>query len=193
MTAVYRLAPLVRRLRGGGVIAYPTEAVYGLGCDPANPAAVAGLLALKGRQAAKGLILIAADLDQLRPWLAPLSPHQEQQLAEHWPGPITWLVPKAADVPAWLSGHHDTLAVRVTAHEPAAALCRAFGGALVSTSANRSGQAPARSALRARSIFGGQLAGVLNAPLGGLRRPTEIRDLQSGRVIRAGDPGESSA
>lgn len=181
-----RLQRLAAVLRGGGVVAYPTEAVYGLGCDPLAPAAVDRLLALKGRAAAKGLILIAAERAQLMPYLAPLTPEQQQRLDASWPGPVTWLVPCSAATPDWLTGGRDTLAVRVTAHEPAAALCRAFGGALVSTSANRSGGEPARSALRSRLIFGPELDAVLHGPVGGLARPTEIRDLRTGVVVRRG-------
>lgn len=181
-----RLRRLARLLRAGGVVAYPTEAVFGLGCDPLDPGAVDRLLAIKGRAAAKGLILIGADFEQLRPYLARLTPAQQARLQESWPGPVTWLVPAGAATPDWLTGGRDTLAVRVTAHAPAAALCRAFGGALVSTSANRSGGVPARTALRSRLIFGSALDGVLHGPVAGLARPTEIRDLRSGAIIRRG-------
>lgn len=171
-------------LQTGGIVAYPTEAVYGLGCDPLNPAAFARLLALKQRPDAKGVILIAAEEAQLSPYLAALPEVMLQRLRQSWPGPVTWIVPAAATVPSWLTGNRDTIAVRVTAHPLAAALCRAFGGALVSTSANRSGEAPARSAAAVQQQFGEQLDTILDGPLGGLERPTRICDARTGAIIR---------
>ena len=112
----------------GGIVAYPTEAVYGLGCDPLNRAAVYRLLALKRRPVDKGLILIASRFDQLRPFVQPVDDDVRQRLDDTWPGPNTWLLPARTDCPAWLRGRHRTLAVRVTAHPLAAALCDAWGG-----------------------------------------------------------------
>lgn len=166
------------------MVAYPTEAVYGLGCDPLNEAAFARLLALKQRPGDKGVILIAAEEGQLRPYLGDLPEPMLQRLRQTWPGPVTWIVPAAPGVPAWLTGGRDTIAVRVTAHSMAAALCRAFGGALVSTSANRSGEEPARSAEEVRRQFGNRLDDILVGPLGGLERPTRICDARTGATIR---------
>ncbi|MFO8156223.1 MAG: L-threonylcarbamoyladenylate synthase [Pseudomonadota bacterium] len=173
-------------LAAGGVVAYPTEAVFGLGCDPDNPDAVARLLALKRRPWRKGLILLAADLDQLRPYLAPLTPELEARLMASWPGPHTWLVPAARGLSRWLRGEHPTLAVRVSAHPPAAALARAFGKPVISTSANRAGRPPLDTADAVRRTFGARLDHVLSGPTGGQARPTAIRDLVSGEVVRAG-------
>ena len=182
----FALHRLGRRLREGAVIGYPTEAVFGLGCDPGNEAAFRRLLALKRRPEAKGVILIAADEQQLAPYLGHIEPSIRERIRAGWPGPVTWIVPAAANVPGWLTGGRDSLAVRVTDHPVAAALCRAFGGALVSTSANRSGQPPARSALRCRMLFGSGLDAVVHAPVGGLARPTAIYDARTGATIRAG-------
>jgi L-threonylcarbamoyladenylate synthase len=173
-------------LRRGGVVAYPTEGVFGLGCDPRNRQALARLLALKGRSASVGLILIAAEFSQLAPLLAPLAPALEARAAATWPGPVTWVWPAAAGVDPTLSGGRDTLAVRVTAHPTAAALCHAFGGALVSTSANRHGAAPARNAAEVTREFGGELDAVVDAPCGDLAGPTELRDAVTGAVLRPG-------
>lgn len=174
----------VAALRRGGIVAYPTEAVYGLGCDPANAAAVARLLALKQRPASRGLILIAADEAALRPWLAPIDADTEARVAPTWPGPTTWLLPAAEDCPAILRGDHETLAVRVTAHPVAAALCRAWGGALVSTSANPSGGQPVRDAAAARQLFGAGVDAVVEGAVGGRERPTPIRDARTGQTLR---------
>lgn len=174
-----------RALAAGGVIAYPTEGVWGLGCDPRNEDALARLLALKRRNAGKGLILIASDFAQLAPYLAPV-PKAKLEVALHsWPGPETWIVPAASGVSPRLRGGHETLAVRVTAHPLVRALCEAFGSALVSTSANLSGRPPARTALGARRRFGAGLDYVLPGALGGASRPTRIRDLMTGNILRA--------
>lgn len=181
-----RLRTAARLIRAGGIIAYPTEAVYGLGCDPRNALAVQRLLAIKRRPPHKGLILIGADFTQLAPFLQTLSATEHARLAATWPGPHTWLIPARPDAPRWLRGRHDTLAVRVTAHPLAAALCRACGHALVSTSANFSGRPPARTALAVRRQLGRSIDAVLAGPTGGAARPTAIRDLRSQRLVRGG-------
>lgn len=171
-------------LRRGGIVAYPTEAVYGLGCDPANAAAVARLLELKQRPQSKGLILIAADEAALQRWLAPIDAATGARIRPTWPGPTTWLMPAADDCPVNLRGEHETLAVRVTAHPVAAGLCRAWGGALVSTSANRSGGDPVRDADAARQLFGAGVDAVVEGAVGELERPTPIRDARTGQTLR---------
>jgi L-threonylcarbamoyladenylate synthase len=181
----FRLRIAARVLRTGGVVAYPTEGVFGLGCDPLDPDAVRRVLDLKGRSARKGLILIAADYAQVRPFVLPPGKQLGRRLRADWPGPVTWVLPAAPGVPPWLTGGRDTLAARVTAHPLAAGLCRAFGRCLVSTSANRSGGRPARSALAVRCLFGDAVDLILSGPLGGLRGPTPIRDGTSGKVLRS--------
>lgn len=179
-----RLRAAARVVRAGGLIAYPTEAVYGLGCNPRDERAVRRLLALKRRPMRKGLILIAADFAQLAPFLRPLSPTDLGLLTATWPGPHTWLIPTRPDTPRWLRGRHDTLAVRVTAHPLAAALCRACGHPLVSTSANLSGHPPARTTLAVRRQLGRNLDYILAGPTGGAAKPTIIQDLRTGRQVR---------
>lgn len=176
----------VQALRAGGVIAYPTEGVWGLGCDPFDVNAVARLLDLKRRDPAKGLILVAADITQIEPFLAPLTDSQRAQLLKTWPGPQTWVIPHNGSIPEWISGGQPTVAVRVSAHPLVAALTRAFGRPLVSTSANPSTRPPARSALRVRCYFPQQLDYVLPGRLGGQRGPTPIRDLSTGNLRRGG-------
>ncbi len=180
----FRLQRAAAALRAGGVVAYPTEAVWGLGCAPWQGAAVERLLALKGRPAARGLILIAADFGQLTPFLAPLPRDLAGEIHASWPGPVTWVLPAAVQTPGWLTGGRDTVAVRVTAHPVAAALCRAFGGALVSTSANRCAGRPARSASAVRRYFGARIDALVPGALGGLARATPIRDGRTGAYLR---------
>ena len=181
----WRLRQAARVLARGGILAYPTEAVFGLGCDPDDAWAVRRLLTLKQRPVEKGLILIAADVAQLAPYVRPLPEPRMGEILAGWPGPATWLLPAAPDTPYWLTGTHETLAVRVTAHPLARALCQAWGGALVSTSANPAGAPPARSPLQVRRYFGDRLELVLTGALGASRRPTSIRDGRSGRLLRA--------
>lgn len=181
----WRLRLAARAVRGGGVIAYPTEAVYGLGCDPLNPVAVFDLLALKGRPLAKGLILIAAEFDHLQPYVDEVDAAAMAAVRASWPGPHTWLLPARPTTPVWLTGDHPTLAVRVTAHPVAAALCR-LTGPLVSTSANPAGRQPARDALTVRRYFGAGLDAVVCGAVDRSRGPSTIRDAASGRLLRSG-------
>lgn len=183
------LSPRLRRaaavLHAGGLVAYPTEGVYGLGCRPDDSRAVQRLLALKQRPVSAGLILIAAGLEQLTDWIEPTAMEMRQLTATHT-GPVTWLVTAGALTPEWITGGRPKVAVRVTRHPVAAGLCLASGLPLVSTSANRRGKPPARSALAARLRFGGRLDLVVGGATGGAAGPTEIRDAATGRVVRAG-------
>ena len=173
-------------LRHGGLLAYPTEAVWGLGCDPGNEAAVLRLLQLKQRAPEKGLILVAAQLDMLRHWLdlPALAPARLAAVLDTWPGPNTWVMPAAADAPAWVTGGRGNIAVRISAHPRVAALCEAFGGPLVSTSANRGGQPPAYSRAELDPVLLDAIDAVLAGHTSGLSRPTPIRTALDGHVLR---------
>lgn len=178
----WHLRQAVRVLRAGQVLAYPTEAVWGLGCDPACEPAIIELLRIKRRPAHKGLILIASDWQQLVPWLA--EPAQPAVTRELWPGHVTCLLPAAEGVSPLLRGQHDKLAVRISAHPGVRALCRAFDGAIVSTSANLSGHPSPRSALAVRCQLGEDMPALLPGPLGRETRPSRIMDPYSGRTLR---------
>lgn len=183
MTNAWQIQQIAQKIRRGAVIAYPTEAVWGLGCDPFNATAVARLLALKERPVHKGLILVAADIKQFAWLLDGLTAEQLQQLTDSWPGPNTWLVPHHNRVPEWICGAHDSVAIRVSAHPLVAQLCT-LTGPLVSTSANPSGRLPAKSRLRIEQYFHGQLDAVLSGELGQSSKPSTIRDLRTGQVLR---------
>lgn len=174
---------ITAHLKRGGLIAYPTEYCYGLGCDPRNRNAVQRLLKLKMRPQGKGLILIAGKFAQLAPYLQPLTPDQQNILRRDGAQAITYLMPANADVPRWLRGAHDTLAVRITAHSGAAALCNALGMALVSTSANRRGYQPARTYAQCQRLFGKQVW-VLPGRVGKRNKPSTIRAWMDGKIIR---------
>jgi L-threonylcarbamoyladenylate synthase len=171
-------------LRGQGLIACPTEAVWGLSCDPRSEAACNRLLALKDRPWDKGLILVAADESQLAPYLDVPTKAMWKRASVTWPGPATWVFPCTEATPMWISGDHDSVAVRITAHPQLRELCARYGGALVSTSANPSGRPPAMSAVQVRRYFGDDLDFVLPGSLGGLPRPTSILDASTGHILR---------
>lgn len=176
----------VSAVRAGGVIAYATEAVWGLGCDPWNASAVAKIWQIKRRDPGKGLILIASQWQHVEPWLGQLTDEQLSHLHATWPGPVTWLVPVSDSFPAWVRGKHESVALRVSSHPGVKALCDKFGGPLISTSANRAGAPAARTLFDVRQRLGAELDYILPSVTGQLARPTEIRDLKSLRIIRAG-------
>lgn len=180
-----RLGAALQAIECSGVVACPTEAVWGLSCDPFDQRAVMRLLQLKQRPLHKGLILVAASATQLDFLLEDLPGQQREQLAASWPGPATWLVPHGGRVPPWIHGAHATVAVRVTAHPVLSRLCSAWGGPLVSTSANPGGAQPARAGFQVQRYFGASLQGILPGHTGSSDSPTVIRDLASGKVIRA--------
>jgi len=173
----------VDALKSGEVIAYPTEAVYGLGCDPWNEEAIKQILDIKQRPWQKGLIIVAANLQQLQPFIAPLSADTLKLVEATWPGPTTWILPASEGLPACLIGDHDSIAVRVTAHPQTADLCRKFGGPVVSTSANRAGEDPAKTQQQVQLLLP-EIKHVLSGECLGADKPTEIRDATTGEKLR---------
>ncbi|MEJ6476719.1 Sua5/YciO/YrdC/YwlC family protein [Pseudoalteromonas piscicida] len=173
-------------LQAGLVICYPTEAIFGLGCDPDNQAAVAKLLALKSRPVEKGLILIADNYGQCLPYVDDnkIPMDKRADIFSSWPGAITWLLPAKAQTPSWLTGGHNTIAVRVTNHPVVKQLCQRFGKPIVSTSANLTGEAPAISLSQARNQFGAQVGYYVDGELGGNSTPSVIKHAMTGEVIR---------
>ncbi|TMO65906.1 L-threonylcarbamoyladenylate synthase [Pseudoalteromonas aurantia] len=176
----------VHALQQGQVICYPTEAVYGLGCDPDNQDAVEALLAIKQRDVAKGLILIADNYSQCLPYVddAQIPTDKREDIFSSWPGGVTWVLPAKQSTPKWLTGAHSTIAVRVTAHPTVKALCQQFGKPLVSTSANLSGQDPVASLDEAKRVFTKQVGYYVDAPLGGANAPSQIKHALTGAVLR---------
>ncbi len=170
-------------LRRGGVIAYPTESCYGLGCDPRNRKAVQRILKLKRRPQRKGLILIASRYRQVASYIRPLMPAEQARLQQDGAQAVTYLMPAKPSCPRWLRGEHATLAVRLTAHPFAWALCRGVDSALVSTSANRSGMRPARTYAECRRMFGDRVW-VLRGRVGKRKRPSTIRAWAGDRIVR---------
>jgi L-threonylcarbamoyladenylate synthase len=181
----WKLRESARCFHQGGILAYPTEAIYGLGCDPLNWRTVQRLLLLKRRPIEKGLILIAAHFEQLLPFVKPLPADKMKPVLESWPGPNTWLLPAADELPYWLCGRHSTLAVRVTDHPIAAALSLACGSPLVSTSANISSRKPAMDPTQVRDRLANMADCIIHGPTGENRSPSTIRDAATGGIVRA--------
>ena len=172
-------------LKAGDVIAYPTEAVWGIGCDPFNKAAVQRILDLKNRPVEKGLILVAANFEQLGQLLKPLHEDQIALLKRTWPGPITWLIPDESNLfPPWIKGVYESVAIRVSSQELVRDLCLKFGGPIVSTSANIAGRPEIRDQSQIENVFGDNINYVVTGELGGQASTSEIRDLITGQRLR---------
>lgn len=172
-------------LRQGGVIAHPTEAVWGLACDPFSEASVDYLLALKGRPVEKGLILVSSNIDHFASLFKPLSSDMKARFSVPEIRPTTWIVPDPMKItPDWVRGSHSGVAVRISSHPVIEELSRFFGGPIISTSANTTGKRPAMSVRDVRQYFKGNLDYILPGALGGASRPSQIIDLATGSILR---------
>ena len=181
---VAEFAQCLSALQHGKVIAYATEAIYGLGCDPDSQIAVERLLKLKQRSVEKGLIIVAGELIQLSEWIdIGAIKIAYPYVLDSWPGHNTWLLPCKPKTPRWLTGQFDTLAVRISAHPNIKKLCAAFGKGLVSTSANPTGVKPACSADQVYKYFPHLhiLEGVVNE----LIQPSTIYDAKTQKIMRS--------
>ena len=186
MTPMLTHLQAAEAMAGGGIVAYPTEGVWGLGCNPMDASAVTRLLAIKQRDVSKGLILIAAHARQLERYveLGTLPADRLAKVLGSWPGANTWIVPAAAAAPAWITGAHRGIAVRVSEHRDVVALCRAFGGAVVSTSANLSGRPSPVRLEELDPLLIAEIDGICEGETGGRDGPSTIRDALSGDVLR---------
>jgi L-threonylcarbamoyladenylate synthase len=175
----------VHVLRQHGVLAHPTEAVWGLACNPFSEEAVQRLLDLKGRPEEKGLILISSDPAHFAGLLKPLPTELQQRFHAQQERPTTWIVPDVQEqIPHWVRGKHQGVAVRVSQHPIVHALTSAFQCPIISTSANPAGKPPAMNLADISRYFRGQVDFIVNGRLGGASRPSRIIDLQSGQVLR---------
>jgi len=179
-----RVALAARAIRAGGVVAHPTEGVWGLACNPFDRDAVERVLDLKRRPWEKGLIVIGADAVAFAPELAPLASDLAERIVAEWPGHVTWLVPNVR-FPRWITGRHATIAIRVPGHPQALRLCAAVGTPIVSTSANPAGRNPARNAIAVRRYFGNRVDIVLDGALGDRTGPSEIRHAATNTAVRS--------
>lgn len=184
MIAVKDLRSSLTCLRNGKVIAYPTEAVYGLGCDPFNESAVERISQIKGRSLAKGLILVASNWQQVVELVEPIPPLALTQVLASWPGPATWVFPASTTSPTWICGPNHTVALRVSSHPVVYELCEEFGGPIISTSANFQGEPPLRSYRAVKLVFESQVDFILSGEVGEQAKPTTIRDAVTGDTLR---------
>jgi len=175
----------IATIRQGGVIAYPTEGVYGLGCDANNQAALNKILAIKQRPMEKGMICLAADWQAFADWITKIPSERQKEIAASWPGAITWLCPATTKVPALVKGNSNKVAIRISAHPIAHALCQQSETLIVSTSANLTGHPPCRSAAEVSAQLGDKIDYLIDGPLGGRQTPTPIRDALSGEYLRS--------
>ena len=174
----------VEKLVDGGVIAYPTEHCFGLGCDPQNQSAVKRLLKIKQRSADQGLILVASSVKQIEDYVDLASSPMLDEIKLSWPGHVTWLLESKAETPNLISGKHATIAIRQTNHPLVTQLCNSFGGAIVSTSANRHAKPALMSAAQVKKEFSTDLDYIIDAKIGEQSSPSTIRDGNNGAVIR---------
>lgn len=179
------LEAAVSALKSGDVIAYPTEAVWGLGADPWNEQAVNEVFRLKARPKEKGLILIASQYSHFEPLIVSLTDEQKQHLQASWPGPFTWILPDPNNwVPQGVKGVNQSIAVRVSAHPKVKALCDLYGGPIVSTSANPAGELEARSEEQAKQYFYPSVSVYLPGEVDLNAQPSTIRDIVTLKQIR---------
>ncbi|AAO27144.1 conserved hypothetical protein [Buchnera aphidicola str. Bp (Baizongia pistaciae)] len=184
---ILSLSECVDRLRKNLVIAYPTESVLGLGCNPESIDAVKVLLKLKKRKLNKGFILVASHFNQIRSYISEskLSIYHKKILYSSWPDTITYLLPAKSFVPDWLTGRSNFLGIRISAHNGINKLCSAFGKAIISTSANISGRNPCRTYEEFLKQFGTTVP-ILCGPLGTRKNPSKILNIINGSLIRHG-------
>ncbi len=173
---------IILPFKKGVIIAYPTEAIYGLGCDPDNKKAVKRLLKIKQRPIHKGLILVAADFSQVQKYLKPLSEAQKKLTS---PSAISYIFPARKSAPKWLTGDFDSLAIRISKHPLVRELCLELDSALVSSSANISGHPPAKTSEEVLENLGGKIDVILRGQIGDSQKPSIIRDSISGQIIRS--------
>jgi L-threonylcarbamoyladenylate synthase len=186
--AVIDLQAAIEALNNGGVIAYPTEGVFGVGCDPDNQQALESLLNIKQRDPSKGLILIASSFEQLMPYvdLSQVTSEQLERATRTWPGPFTWVIPASERLLSLVSGQFDSVAVRVTDHPLVIELCEQFGKPITSTSANLSGQPACITYQEVEQQLGDTAVVIVKGQTGGRQGPSEIRDILTSTTLRQG-------
>lgn len=170
----------VQVLSSGKIIGYPTEGVWGLGCDPDNKLAVARLLKLKGRSEDKGFILVGSKISHLEKY-ANLNRYKKT-FQSKWPGPHTLIFPTKI-APEWITGGKQSVALRLSKHKTIVKICEAFEGAIVSSSANVEGEPPAKTPEEVKKNFPEIF--LVKGRTGCLKGPTPIQDVVSKELLRS--------
>ncbi|MFT5112234.1 MAG: L-threonylcarbamoyladenylate synthase [Parasphingorhabdus sp.] len=180
---IFRVA--ARTLRQGGVIGYPTESCYGLGCNPMHRRAAVSIIRLKRRSLSQGLLLVGAHIGHIKPYLSAEAMDMLEEPLQSWPGPFTWLLPASKRTPYWITGGRDCVAVRISANRTIQRLCRNFAGAIVSTSANPHGRPSAKTRSQVIRYFPDKLEMVVVGAIDGNPKPSQIKDARTGTILRA--------
>ena len=170
-------------IKNGGLIAYPTETVYGLGADPYNAEAIQKIFTAKGRAEDKGIILLIRGVDDLSTLVHTVSPTAQILIEVFWPGPLTLVFRANRDLSPALLGGRDTIALRHSSSSVASRLLFVLGGPLTSTSANRSAEPPARSACEVENALGDHLDLILDGGPSDTTLPSTLVDVSSDRAI----------
>lgn len=171
-------------IKQGGVVAYPTESCFGLGCDPHNLNAIRRILKIKRRSRSKGLILVSDHYFRFKPFVKGIPEEFRSMIFSSWPGPNTWLLPAKQNLSRWLRGDFDTLAVRVDRHRLVRALCRSSRLAIVSTSANKAGRPSLKCFTEVKRQLGNEVDYILPGRIGISKSPSVIRHAQTGQLVR---------
>ncbi len=188
MNSVDEIQRAAQVIKQGGIVAYPTEAVFGIGCDPLNEQALLRIISLKARDPKKGLILVGGTIEHIKPFVDLTKVPQAvlAQINSVWPGPYTYVMPASDLASSLLKGGRSTIAVRVSAHSAVQQICAQTNGAIVSTSCNVSGENPLKTAQEVEKKFGASLDYIVHLSVGNQEKPTEIRDALTGKILRKG-------
>ncbi len=171
-------------IRAGGLLVYPTESVYGIGCNPNNTTALKKLLNLKKRSPEKGFILVASDFSMFKDFVKPLPKDTLERIKKHWSEPVSWVVPAVDHCPKLLTGNRNTLAIRVSAYPFIQAMCKQLGHAITSTSANISGSDPITQVNGLIAEFANDVDYIVPLSLEKQNSPTPLFDALSGKRLR---------
>jgi len=182
----WRLRQIALQIRRGGIIAYPTDTIWGFGCHPKSRSAVYRIQQLKQRSRSKGLILLSSSLELCEPYLDPsVLATKYDQLSSPQTRAVTWIVKASTDCPNWLTGQSESIAIRITDKPHIKILCQSIQAPLVSTSANISGRNNARSSLIVHKLFHQSVDNIIEGYDTGSQQASVIRDLHTGNILRA--------
>ncbi|MFV9614726.1 MAG: L-threonylcarbamoyladenylate synthase [Gammaproteobacteria bacterium] len=182
MASDFAIRHAVHIINRGGIIAYPTDTIYGLGCDPYNPDAVKKINAIKQRPLNKQFILLAANINQLRPLI--LIKKEQEKIITQNTQVTSWIVKASPTAPPWLVGDSKTLCIRISKHDEVQRLCNTLGHAIISTSANLAGKKTAKNALQLHKYFHQYVEIILIANKNPGRKASKIIRLCDNQVIR---------
>lgn len=174
----------VQILKKKGVIAYPTEAMFGLGCDINSETAIKKILDLKKRSWEQGLIIVASSWDQVSHLTTKIPEENYNKVFDSWPGHTTWVFPASNMAPRYITGTHNTIAIRISNHPLAYEICLTFNGPIVSTSANIQGQKPAINSTEVKNTFISGIDYICPGEIGENAKASTIIDATTLKILR---------